>query len=414
MRVYLDETVLEHTKERIRYIIEEFDDIVVSVSGGKDSGVTFHLVKQVAEEMGELPIYCLWLDQESEYQSTVDVVEHQMTQDGVIPLWGQIHMEITNGAGHENEVYDAWDPELSDDEYMRPKHDLAIKENTYGSKSLDALFARVVHKEVGGYELEKGKDYPNDIAILGGVRAEESPNRKHALTGNPTYKGITYGRRSKTWAPTSFYPLYDWTYSDIWKYTYENDLKYNDIYDYQYRHGVQIQDMRVSHLHHQQAVGAVFNLQEFEPETYNKLVDRVEGIHATASLDEEGLSPDELPFMFEDWREYRNYLLEKLIDDPEKREGLLKHFFKHDLMTEHKENYSSIVRTHIYAILTNDTRDFDSLKDMTTNIRSDETKEVKLRKLAHLKENEPETFRDLYERGYISHFERNNVEEMTA
>ena len=42
-QVYINKTVLEAAKERISYIFDEFENIIVSVSGGKDSTVLAHM-----------------------------------------------------------------------------------------------------------------------------------------------------------------------------------------------------------------------------------------------------------------------------------------------------------------------------------------------------------------------------------
>ena len=61
----------------------------------------------------------------------------------------------------------------------------------------------------------------------------------------------------------------------------------------------------------------------------------------------------DLPFMFGSWKEYRDYLLEKLIDNPKWREGFKKRFAKHDVMYEELGD-AIVCKMHISSILTND------------------------------------------------------------
>ena len=78
--------------------------------------------------------------------------------------------------------------------------------------------------------------------------------------------------------------------------------------------------MRVSALIHETAWHSLEMLQEFEPKTYNKFVRRIPGSHTfNHAFDESGVIPRTLPFMFKDWKEYRDYLLEH-ITKPEYRE----------------------------------------------------------------------------------------------
>ena len=43
MKTYLDKNVYEAALERIAYCFQEFDNVLVSFSGGKDSGVMLNL-----------------------------------------------------------------------------------------------------------------------------------------------------------------------------------------------------------------------------------------------------------------------------------------------------------------------------------------------------------------------------------
>jgi len=70
MRIHLNESVWEVALDRIRYLFQEFPNVVVGFSGGKDSTVTLQLALIVAEEQGKLPVKVCFVDQEAEYQMT--------------------------------------------------------------------------------------------------------------------------------------------------------------------------------------------------------------------------------------------------------------------------------------------------------------------------------------------------------
>ena len=73
--------------------------------------------------------------------------------------------------------------------------------------------------------------------------------------------------------------------------------------------------MRVSALIHETAWHSIEMLQEFERDTYNKFTARINGASTfNHAFDEGGIIPKALPFMFKDWKEYRDYLLVNLID----------------------------------------------------------------------------------------------------
>lgn len=64
---YLPETVFEEALNRVNFVFDNCDDVIVSMSGGKDSTVVFNLALMVAKERKRLPLKVFWLDQEAEW-----------------------------------------------------------------------------------------------------------------------------------------------------------------------------------------------------------------------------------------------------------------------------------------------------------------------------------------------------------
>ncbi|MFM7851159.1 MAG: hypothetical protein ACKO96_04395, partial [Flammeovirgaceae bacterium] len=83
------ENVLMATQKRIEFIFDNYDNIQLAFSGGKDSTVLFHLVNQEAIKRNRKFIL-YFQDQEAEYQGTIDIVEWAMSQPNVIPQWYQV------------------------------------------------------------------------------------------------------------------------------------------------------------------------------------------------------------------------------------------------------------------------------------------------------------------------------------
>ena len=50
MKKYQKINVYEATKKRLKYLFEEFDQIIISFSGGKDSGVMLNMAIEYAKE----------------------------------------------------------------------------------------------------------------------------------------------------------------------------------------------------------------------------------------------------------------------------------------------------------------------------------------------------------------------------
>ena len=72
MKIYLKDTVLEAARNRAARLFDEFDNLYVAFSGGKDSTVTLNLALEEAERRGRLPLPVIFIDQEAEWQATID------------------------------------------------------------------------------------------------------------------------------------------------------------------------------------------------------------------------------------------------------------------------------------------------------------------------------------------------------
>jgi predicted phosphoadenosine phosphosulfate sulfurtransferase len=348
LQYYLEKNVLEAALDRIRWLYDEFEEVVVSTSGGKDSTVCFNLALQVAREKNRLPVNLMFIDQEAEWQATIDYQKYLMYREDVKPYWLQVYMKMFNSSNFHEGFRELWKP---GEKWMREKDPISIKENVYGTERFGKLFNNFIYKEFDGKK----------ACYIGGVRCEESPARRTALTHCEVYKGETWGANlTNNGVPVkhknvkyTFYPIYDWSYRDIWAYIAKNKIPYNKIYDIQYSHGLSALKMRVSNLHHESAVHSLIDAGEYEPDTWNKIQEMVAGSNSIKQLPEAIHCPKELPYMFQDWREYRDFLVEKLVE-PQFKEKFITRFKLMDATYEQYEHNNSVYRIQITAILTND------------------------------------------------------------
>ena len=345
MKIYLKQNVWDAALERIEHIFDEFDDVVVSFSGGKDSTVTFQLAMMVAEKRNRLPLKVMFLDQEAEWQNVIDYVRDVMTDLRVDPMWFQMPIRMTNSTSNDQHFLHCW-TEGDDEDWMRPKEDFAITENIYGTDRFFDLFPAIMKHH-----------WPNKkLAVLAGVRAEESPARLAGLTTAATYKWITWGKAvDKKVGQYNFYPLYDWSYTDIWKSIHEHGWQYAKAYDYFYQYGISPTKMRVSNLHHETAVHQLFYLQKIERDTWNKLTKRLEGINQARHMTKEDMfQAKKLPYMFKDWKEYRDHLLVNLVTDQSYQDAMRKRFHAMDEKYGLMKDVSKLHKVHIATVLAQD------------------------------------------------------------
>ena len=342
-RIYLKESVWDAALARIRWLYDEFAHIIVDHSGGKDSDIVLRLAVIVAEERGRLPVDALFIDQEAEWQATIDHVRVIADDPRVRMHWLQMPIRLFNATSVTDAWLRCWDP-AKQSEWIRPKEPDAIHENTYGTEVFAEVFAAF-----------QAKHFPNDPSThIAGVRAEESPARAMGLTMYETYKGETWGKvENKKRQHYAFYPIYDWSYTDVWKAIHDNGWPYNRLYDVMYQYGVPTVQMRVSNVHHETAVRSLFYLQEVEPETWERITARLAGINSAGQLQMQFFKPRELPFMFKDWREYRDHLLENLIEDASLRERYRTLFAGGESHYE-GDALRELLITHVAMLLVND------------------------------------------------------------
>ncbi len=310
MKIFLKQNTFDAALDRIRYLFAEFPTVICNVSGGKDSTVCLNLCMQVAREMKRLPLPVMWIDQEVEWQGTVDYCDWVMRLKDVRPMWLQVPMIITNNASSIVEYNHCW-RESEKDKWTHPKSDISLKENVYGTDRFHDLFHAVIRYH-----------YPNQRACyITGMRAEEAPKRFLAVTDSASYKWITWARVLSKDEYYSFHPIYDWTVTDVWKAIHDNKWKYNVVYNDLYRLGIAPTRMRISNLHHETSIRGLLLVQEIEPVTWSRIADRISGANAIKHIKNSAFTcPSTLPFMFKNWDDYLRHIIDSFVLEKNHRE----------------------------------------------------------------------------------------------
>lgn len=350
-----NKNVYEAAIERMNYIFDNFETIVVSCSGGKDSIVTTYLALEVAR-IKKKQFFLFYLDQEIEYSHTINVVDYLMKQEYVIPLWFQIPCLLTNTSSISQNVVDPWNPDKKE-QWIRGQKVKSIKKIDW---PVNTKYTFPKEKMFGFYGLiqameELFKDSESFAQILG-IRADESLDRFRAVTKNPGVEGIPWSTKGKY--NIKFYPIYDWRFSDVWAYLGKNNYKYNKIYDLFHLKGMYDGKMRLSNLLHEKAYEAIADLQEFEPKLVDRMLDRVMGIATAQEYAGRGGSiykATKLPKDFKTWTEFRDYLLDTL---PNQEHA---NIFRKRFSKQHQNDY--VIKQQVNRILINDVNNFKKINN---------------------------------------------------
>jgi predicted phosphoadenosine phosphosulfate sulfurtransferase len=329
-KIFVGKDVLTAARFRISAAFDRFERIVVSVSGGKDSQIIFELAHAEAVKR-DREIFLMFVDQEAEYASSIDVVREMMGRPNVIKLWLQVSLRMTNATSYLQEFFTAWHP---GQEWMREKEPDAI---TDVPQAPDRFyhFIDFVQKQFG-----------EGTAFIVGLRADEALNRFRAVTKYARIPGMPWTSKAAGGA-VNVYPIYDWTFDDVWTFMAKSKIRYNRVYDWQYMKQMPQDEMRVSFLLHEHSFRCMTSLQEFEPDTYNKLVNRIGGAHVAAIYADESkiFNADKLPPKFTTWREYRDFLIGEVPEH--RREVFEKRFAK-------QANVAGVHRQQVRQLLIND------------------------------------------------------------
>lgn len=249
VREYLDKNVYEAFRERLKFIFEEFDNIYVSFSGGKDSGLLLNLVLDFQKEnYPDKKIGVFHQDFEAQYTLTTKYVERtfEKIRDSVEPYWVCLPM-ATRTALSSYEMYwypwddkkrESWVREMPDKEYVINLENNPITTYKY------RMHQENLAKQFGRW-YRISHENKKTVCLLG-LRADESLQRYSGfLNKKHGYKGECWISKQfkDVWCAS---PLFDWSTEDVWHANYLFDYDYNRLYDLYYKAGLKVSQMRVA------------------------------------------------------------------------------------------------------------------------------------------------------------------------
>lgn len=280
--------VLEALYKRLDIVFKEFDNVYISFSGGKDSGLLLNLViKYMRERNITKKVGVMHQDFEAQYQETTKYVERTLTKnlDILDVYWICLPVRSKTSTSMFQQYWIPWE-ESKKDIWVRdmPEYEgVRNIDNNPFDFFKEGMLQEDFYKKFGGWY---GKKCGGGKTIgLVGIRMQESLNRWRAINAEKSmykeYKWTTKDLTTKEEVYTC-YPLFDWKTEDIWIANAKFGFDYNRIYDLFYYAGVKIHDMRVASPFNEWAMGSLHLYRTIDPNTWAKMVGRVNGANFTA------------------------------------------------------------------------------------------------------------------------------------
>ncbi len=284
VRQYQDENVYEALLKRFHFLFQEFENIYISFSGGKDSGVLLNLLLDFRREhYPDREIGLFHQDFEAQYSVTTEYVERtfKRLEQEVDPYWVCLPMAVRTAVSSYEMYWYPWD-DMKRDIWVRsmPDHPYVIKLPDPFHHYRYRMPQEDLAKQFGRFYKERHGN--RKTVCLLGMRAEESMQRYSGFLNRK------YGYKGECWITKQFKdvwsasPLYDWTNGDVWTANYKFGYDYNGLYDLYYKAGLKPSQMRVASPFNDYAKDSLNLYRVIDPQIWTKLVGRVRGANFSA------------------------------------------------------------------------------------------------------------------------------------
>lgn len=270
--------------ERIAFTFDNFDKISVSFSGGKDSTVMLHMVMDEAIKRNR-KVAVLFIDLEGQYKLTIDHTKkcYDMYADYIIPYWVCLPLHLRNAVSVYSPFWKCWDPEVKES-WIRDFPEDCISDTEYFPFFVDGMEFEEFVPQFGEWFADGER-----AACFVGIRTDESLNRYRTIASRTkqTFDGKQWTTKVLTANGDgnvyNIYPVYDFKTEDVWTYHGKNaDKPYNTLYDYMYKAGLTIHQMRICQPYGDDQRKGLWLFHLIEPETWARLVARVNGANGGA------------------------------------------------------------------------------------------------------------------------------------
>ena len=292
--------VYELAQERLKVIFNEFDNIYVSFSGGKDSGVLLNMcIDYIRRNNLKIRLGVFHMDYEIQYKMTIDYVDRilEANKDILDVYRVCVPFRVSTCTSMYQSFWRPWEDN---------KKDIWVR----------SMPAQWLHQK---------KDAVRTCCLIG-IRTQESFNRWRCIYMSRKFQMYhKYRWTSKVGNDIyNAYPIFDWKTTDVWTANGKFQWDYNVLYDLYYRAGVNLERQRVASPFINEAQESLALYRVLDPNTWGKMIGRVNGVNFTGmygGTHAMGWQMVKLPEGYT-WREFMYFLLSTL---PERaRKGYLR------------------------------------------------------------------------------------------
>ena len=276
----LRKNVYELTQRRLENIFAEFDNIYVSFSGGKDSGVLLNLcIDYIRTHNLNRKIGVLHLDYEAQYKMTTEYVDRMLSQNkDILEVYRIcVPFKVTTCASMYQTYWRPWEESMRDLWVRRmPEGCYSVKDFPFYDPDMwdyefQFKFCEWLHR----------RKKARRTSCMVGIRTQESLNRWRTIYRENVYSKFMGLKWTKKLYDNIFnvYPIYDWQTTDVWTANGKFGWDYNRLYDLYYKAGISLDRQRVASPFISPAQESLHLYRAIDPNTWGRLIGRVNGVN---------------------------------------------------------------------------------------------------------------------------------------